>query len=331
MTIHDPRHRQDVFAVAFASMRQAACIVERVQQGRDGDCDWRYIAFNPAMQRMFQVTDLAGLVLRNVHPDLACEWHAYLERVATAGKAETIIRQFGRKPMLLRIELSPLSPAGGDPILVQIWNITSKNVVGKPPKIDAAEQKTQTIDTQHQIRNVMSKVSSVARLSAASHLRVDDYVDHLSGRLQAMGRTQSMLARLPNTRLDLAELLDEELLANAVDRDRCIAEGPYVALAPHAAEIVTLVIHELATNSIKFGALGDKGIVLISWTTGDRDQVPWLSLSWDETSSQHALTPLRKGFGTCLIEERIAYELQGEGRLRVHEAGVHAEFAFPLA
>lgn len=337
MTIHEPKHRQNFFCGAFASMRQAACILEPVKPGRGGDREWRYIAFNGAMQRLFTVADFAGLMLRDVHPDDAYEWHADLERVVTAGKAETLIRQFGRKPMVLRIELSPLSSAGGDAVLVQIWNITSKHVVGatpaasKPLKTDAAAHKNPSIDAQHQIRNLMSKVRSVARLSAASHVKVDDYVDHLSGRLQAMGRTQSMLARLPNTRLDLAELVDEELLANAVNREQCLVAGPHVALAAHAAEIVTLAVHELATNSIKFGALGDKGTVRIGWTTANRNEVPWLSFTWEETSARPAFIPPHKGFGACLIEERIAFELQGEGRLHVHEAGVLAEFAFPLA
>lgn len=280
MTIDNRKRRQDVFAGAFESMRQAACMLEPVQRSRGGSRDWRYIACNPAMRRMFKVEDLAGRVLHDVHPDIANKWQADLERVLTVGKAETFIRQFGRKRLLLRIELSPLSSAGGDAVLVQVWNITSKHVVANTPKIDDAEQKTQTTDAQHQVRNLLSKVRSVARLSAPSHMNVDDYVDHLSGRLQAIGRTQSMLARLPNTKLDLAELLDEELLANAVDPDQCLVEGPYVALAPHAAEIVTLAIHELATNSIKFGAFGDKGNVRISWTTDVRDQVPWLTVSW---------------------------------------------------
>lgn len=334
MSIHGPEHRQDVFAGAFAFLRHAACILEAVISDRGGDRDWRFIAFNPAMQRLFKADDLAGLILREAIPGLAAEWHADFERVVTGGKPETLIRQFGAKPMVLRIEVSPLSSHGRDAVLVQIWNISSNHVVNaapaRKPTADVARDLSRTIDAQHQIRNLMSKVRSMARLSAPSHLKVDDYVDHLSGRLQAMGRTQSMLARLPGTRLSLAELLDEELLANAVHQDRCLAKGPDVALAPPAAEIVTLAIHELATNSIKFGALGDKGTVQISWTTCDRDQVPWLTFRWEESFSRRASTPMRRGFGTCLIEERIPYELQGEGRMQVHNAGVLAEFAFPL-
>lgn len=329
MTIDVPKRQHDVFANAFASMRQAACMLEPVQR-RGGGRDWRYIAFNPAMQRLFKVADLGGLVLREVHPDVAFAWQADLERVVTVGKAETLIRQVGRKPMLLRIELSPLSSAGSDVVLVQIWNITNKHVIADPPQINSVGQKTPMTDAQQQIFSLMSKVGSLARLSAASYLKVDEYVDHLSGRLQAMSRTQTMLARLPKTRVDLADLVYEELLANAIYRDQCIAECPSVALSPHAAEIVTLAIHELSTNSIKFGAFGERGTVRISWTTHNRDQVPWLRFKWDETCSRRAFTPLRKGFGTCLIEERIAYELQGEGRLHVHDAGVLAEFGFPL-
>ena len=335
MSIDGPEHRSDVFVDAFACLRHAACILEAVTIDRVAERDWRCIAYNPAIQRLFKASDLAGLMLRDVIPNSASAWQGEFERVMTAGKAETFIRQFGRKPMVLRIEVSPLSSPGHDAVLVQIWKITGDKLASATPagkqRTDAAGQKPQTIDAQHQVRNLMSNIRSMARLSAPSHLKVDDYVDHLSGRLQAMGRTQSMLARLPRTRLNLAELVDEELLANAVRRDQCQTSGPDIALAQHAAEIVTLALHELATNSIKFGALGDKGDVQIGWMTSDRDQVPWLVFRWEETCSHRVFTPLRRGFGSCLIEERIAYELLGEGRLHVRDAGVLAEFAFPLA
>ncbi len=99
---------------------------------------------------------------------------------------------------------------------------------------------------------------------------------------------------------------------------------------PHAAEIVTLAIHELATNSIKYGALGDRGFIKINWTICERDDAPWVDLSWQETSPRQGGQPLRKGFGMQLIEERIPYELHGEGSLDVHDTGVLAHLAFPL-
>ncbi len=192
-------------------------------------------------------------------------------------------------------------------------------------------QKLLVAELQHRVRNLIGMVRSVARLSAPSHRHVDDYVDHLIGRLQAMGRTQSTLTRSPGRSVDLAELVREELLVHAVQPDKCHVEGPEIALSPHAAEIVTLAIHELATNSIKYGALGDTGHIRIVWSAQDREGKPWVALRWQETAPVRKSKQNRKGFGRKLIEERVPYELQGKGRFALHDTGVLAELEFPLS
>lgn len=191
-------------------------------------------------------------------------------------------------------------------------------------------QRLLVAELQHRVRNLIGMVRSVARLSAPSHRHVDEYVDHLIGRLQAMGRTQSTLTRSPGRSVDLAELVREELLVHAVQPDQCHVEGPEIALSPHAAEIVTLAIHELATNSVKYGALGDTGYIRIVWTAEQRGDKAWLSLRWQETAQLRKTRQNRKGFGRKLIEERVPYELQGSGRFTVHDTGVLAELEFPL-
>lgn len=213
---------------------------------------------------------------------------------------------------------------------------------GKPVRmlgamVDTSERRHQeewhkllVAELQHRVRNLIGMVRSVARLSAPSHRNVDEYVDHLIGRLQAMGRTQGTLTRSPGTKVDLAELVREELLVHAAQPDQCMVEGPDVALSPHAAEIVTLAIHELATNSIKYGALGDKGHIRINWTLSERETETWVSLRWQETSPHGNSKSSRKGFGRRLIEERVPYELRGTGQLNVHDTGVLAQLEFPL-
>jgi len=191
-------------------------------------------------------------------------------------------------------------------------------------------QRLLVAELQHRVRNLIGMVRSVARLSAPSHRNVDDYVDHLIGRLQAMGRTQSTLTRSPGRSVDLAELVREELVVHAVQPDMCHVEGPEVALSPHAAEIVTLAVHELATNSVKYGALGDTGYIRIVWSTQEKDDKTWVSLRWQETAPRGKTKNNRKGFGRRLIEERVPYELEGHGRFAVHDTGVLVELDFPL-
>jgi two-component sensor histidine kinase len=191
-------------------------------------------------------------------------------------------------------------------------------------------QKLLVEELQHRVRNIISMIRSMARQSASTHRTLESYVDHLIGRLQAMGRTQAMLTRSPGAMVDLASILREELLACAARESDYRIEGPDVRLSPQLAEVLTLAIHELATNSVKYGALGEKGYVRISWTIDAKGSTNHLALRWQETGVTAVEKPPRAGFGRQLIEERIPYELQGTGSLTVHDTGVLAEMSFPL-
>ncbi|MEE4211352.1 MAG: PAS domain-containing protein, partial [Parvularcula sp.] len=76
-------------------------------------------------------------------------------------------------------------------------------------------QKLLVEELQHRVRNIISMIRSMARQSASTHRTLESYVDHLIGRLQAMGRTQAMLTRSPGAMVDLSSILREELLACA--------------------------------------------------------------------------------------------------------------------
>jgi len=96
---------------------------------------------------------------------------------------------------------------------------------------------------------------------------------------------------------------------------------------------LTLAIHELTTNALKYGALSvAEGRIKVSWSIESRGQGPWLSLRWIEErpAAQHWRPPTRRGFGSALIEQRVPYELGGIGKLDVAADGVRAEIAFPL-
>lgn len=202
--------------------------------------------------------------------------------------------------------------------------------------VDTTEQRRQTewqrllvAELQHRVRNLVGMIRSLVRQSAESHETVEDYIDHLTGRLAAMGRTQTALTRSPGARVDLASLVREEMVACAAQENAYKIEGPDVALSPLHAEVMTLVIHELAANSLKYGALGDQGFIKIGWTLVEKEST-MLQLRWQETGLSVADAPDRQGFGRRLIEERIAYELGGSGVLIVHDTGVLAEIDFPL-
>lgn len=196
----------------------------------------------------------------------------------------------------------------------------------------AAERRQELLlaELQHRVRNLLGMVRSMVRLSADLYDNVEDYVGHLVGRLNAMGRTQVMLTRAAGATVDLESLIWDELDKLVPDETKITVEGPDAQLSAKAAEAVTLAIHELATNSIKYGALGNAGRLAIRWFTTRREDGRWLELMWQEQCPQAIPEASRRGFGTELIENRVPYELKGQGSVTMTPNGILAEIAFPM-
>lgn len=188
-------------------------------------------------------------------------------------------------------------------------------------------------ELQRRSRNLLAVVRAVVARTGALSDNVDDFAAHLTGRVDALARTQSLLTLGVDAMVNLELLIREELLAQAAPENRLDIGGPDVCLPAKAAEVLTLALHELATNAVKFGALASPmGSIKLRWTLAEENDARWLTLVWEETGVRVAtLAPRREGFGTELIERRIAYELRGRGSLRLQPGGVYCEISVPIA
>jgi PAS domain S-box-containing protein len=187
-------------------------------------------------------------------------------------------------------------------------------------------------ELQHRVRNILATVRAIADRTGRNSGSLTEFRDHLDGRLSALARTQSVLTRWPGTGVDLESLIREELVAQAAPHKQLSLAGPSIRLSPKAAEVVTLAVHELATNSTKYGALTQqRGLIRIEWSQLEREGKSWLSLGWTESGvHMPKAKPARTGFGTELITRRVPHELHGRGSIRFEPGGVRAEISFPL-
>jgi len=187
-------------------------------------------------------------------------------------------------------------------------------------------------ELQHRVRNILAVIRSIVSRSAETSDTVEDLTAHLDGRLSALARTQVLLTRSPGAGVDLEGLVRDELLAQVADEDRIVIDGPETQLQPKAAEVMTLAVHELATNATKYGALAiAQGRIDIGWTIEKRQGDEWLRFKWRESGVTVAgAAPRRAGFGSVLIEQRVPYELTGVGALTFAPGGIQCEIAFPL-
>jgi two-component sensor histidine kinase len=105
-------------------------------------------------------------------------------------------------------------------------------------------------------------------------------------------------------------------------------EGPTVLLKPEVAQAIAVVLHELATNAAKYGALSaTEGQVHVEWSRAQDGQ---LRLSWTETGGPPVKLPTRRGFGTSVLETMIRDAVNGRVQLDWHAEGLWCEIAIPM-
>src|SRR5205085_1981754 len=121
----------------------------------------------------------------------------------------------------------------------------------------------------------------------------------------------------------LVELIKTEADAYVSSKaDRLIVEGEDALVAPEAFSVIALVIHEMLTNSVKYGSLADsRGQVHITLACDERGD---LSIGWRETGGPAVQAPKRRGFGSLIVERSIPHELKGEAAIRYELGGLEA-------
>jgi two-component sensor histidine kinase len=180
-------------------------------------------------------------------------------------------------------------------------------------------------ELQHRLRNMLGIIRSVFSRTMETAASLDEAADHFRGRLDTVARHQSQFTRAPGRTVDLEALLRDELLTFGFsDGERVSIAGPAVRLPHEFAEMVGLAMHELATNSVKFGALGgDKGRLAIAWAVADEDGARRLALEWAESGVPVlASAPLRTGFGREFIEQALPYQIDATTSFDLRPGGL---------
>ncbi|WP_207460308.1 PAS domain S-box protein [Azospirillum sp. SYSU D00513] len=190
----------------------------------------------------------------------------------------------------------------------------------------AAEERERLLmrEVDHRAKNAMAVVQSLVRLTRAD--TKEEFVAAIEGRVTAMARAHSLLARDKWAGSDLAALIEQEL--DAFARDQVQLSGPPATFAADAVLPVGLALHELATNAAKYGSLSAKaGLLTVEWRvaaeTGD------LVLSWRETGGPSVAAPMRRGFGSTLVRASIEDQLGGRLVLDWRAEGLALEMRIP--
>lgn len=164
-------------------------------------------------------------------------------------------------------------------------------------------------EVDHRANNLLAVVQATVRLTEAD--TVEDFKATLEGRIRALARAHSLLARSRWSGVDLAQLVADELAGlEASTATRVFMAGPSIRLDPAAAQSVAVALHELASNAVRHGALSDaRGAVDLRWRV---DEDGSLDLTWRETGGPGVTAPDKTGFGSMVIQNTILRDLRGE-------------------
>lgn len=188
-------------------------------------------------------------------------------------------------------------------------------------------------ELQHRTRNLLALVQSIARQTLQTSNSLDAFAAEFGDRLRAVSRVQRLLEQTDHKAIDMHALVNDELSAHREgEADKVAIRGDIVALPAGSAQTLALALHELATNAVKHGALGQQdGRLSIAWELRAEGGERRLVLEWLESNVAMSKPPIRKGFGTELIEKALPYQLKAETELRFAADGVRCTIAVPLA
>ena len=189
-------------------------------------------------------------------------------------------------------------------------------------------QELMIAELNHRVRNILSLVRGLVAHSKETSNNVEEFASVLGGRIQALARAHDQITSLNWAPAALRALVESEAGAYLGARaDRIRLGGPDVALDPKAFATMALVVHEMMTNSAKYGALADStGQVEVNWKV---DPSAGLIIEWKESGGPPVQPPSRRGFGTTIIERSIPFDLNGDAELRFDLLGVQARFVIP--
>jgi PAS domain S-box-containing protein len=174
-------------------------------------------------------------------------------------------------------------------------------------------------ELNHRVKNTLATVQSVAWQTFKS---VDgDALDRFMGRLSILSRAQNILTGSSWHKASLSELVATSV--EPFGPDQFEIKGPDCDVHPKVAVSLSMVLHELGTNALKYGALSEHaGSVSIRWRCEASESGTLLDMIWDERGGPPVVQPTRKGFGSRLIERQLRLEFGGTAKLDFRETGL---------
>jgi PAS domain S-box-containing protein len=187
-------------------------------------------------------------------------------------------------------------------------------------KEEAAQREGLVAELDHRVKNVLASVQSLAAQSARRTVSLEAFLKTFFGRLEAMAAAHTLLTATRWRGAEIGHVAAADLGGLAQGQARW--EGPDIVLSPRATHALTLALHELGANAVKYGALStETGRIDVTWRAAPGGG---FELVWTERNGPIVTPPSRRGFGSTLLERVTGRELGGTARLDFRPEGLRA-------
>ena len=239
---------------------------------------------------------------------------------------DMVIRTAGDNRMAVDFQLSPCFDEYGN--VVEI--IPSGVDISDRKK---AEQHREMLvrELSHRVKNLLATVQTIASHTLRESTDLESFREGFVGRLVAISKSHDLLIDSRRSEASLSQLIREQVVpyARSGVTSQVHVSGPALELGPEASHAFGLVLHELATNAAKYGALSTEGGRLdITWKRIVNNGTLEVLVEWRESGGPPVTPPTRRGFGSVLIEQSLAYSLGGSARIEYRPEGFWAQFRF---
>jgi PAS domain S-box-containing protein len=312
------------------SARLAAIVVSSEDAIISKTLDGRITSWNAGAMRIFgyDASEMIGQpILRLIPPELHGEEKEILARLQRGERIEhyeTVrVAKDGRR-VDVSLTVSPLRDRSG--------KVVGASKVGRDITDRKRAEKLQRVLTDelaHRVKNTLATVQAIANQSLVRAKTPTDFVSSFTGRLQALAKAHTLLTKTSMQGADVMELVSEQVLIGAPNDNRISCSGPLLVLDAQAAMHLALVLHELATNARKHGALSvPTGRLSVTWQVRTNGGCSLL-LSWKESNGPKVSAPSAHGFGRTLIEQTVRAH-DGEASVEYRTDGLTCEIKLPL-
>jgi len=173
-------------------------------------------------------------------------------------------------------------------------------------------------ELNHRVKNTLAILQAIAVQTFRSASAAER--EKFEGRLGALAEAHNLLSQEKWQGSELKDVINRVLQPYLINNP---AFGPSVPLAPRLAVVLSMIVHEIATNAAKYGALSNEtGTVALNWEVTKEDAVPKLRLIWTEAGGPPVVAPVQRGFGSRLIERSARDQLGGEATVDFLPRGV---------